>query len=100
MQGCEAQAFEDAFADSSSLIRFSGSFEGSNARFDVFKLDSLKGVIKYKIGRPESNCRRCTRISQKLQGDRSSSASRLLQSSDSLLYGFTARLAILLAELR
>jgi len=34
------------------------------ACFDVFNLDSADGAIKYKLGRPESDCRGYIRIGQ------------------------------------
>jgi hypothetical protein len=74
MPGCEAPAFEGAFADSSFLIRLGGSFEGSNARLDIFQFDSLERAIKDTLSRPKFDGRRNIRIGHQLQDDCGSGA--------------------------
>ena len=49
MPGCETQAFGDAFADSSSLIRFSGSFEGDNARLKVLYFNRFRRMVQNAV---------------------------------------------------
>jgi hypothetical protein len=85
-------------AFSPGAIRLGGLFERGQACFDVFKLDSPDGAIKYKLGRPESDCRGYIRIGHKLQGDCASSASRLLHPRDGLNDPFPARPEILRNE--